>query len=106
MIINGTIVMRLLAEEDGRYLLYEWGAPYRDDLKGDFISLRLADGRLLPHDGRAFGAAVEVSKEVFGDLLGASFIESAGKMDEEGREKFVLSVDGLARAVAEESGNA
>ena len=48
MHISSTKVLALMADQPESLILFELGAPYRDDLKGLCVTVKFPDGRELP----------------------------------------------------------
>jgi hypothetical protein len=102
MNITSTEILKFLAAKDGRYLLFEKGAPHNTELKGDVISLREPDGSLVKamDDLRNVFIMPAIPREMFDDFMKASLIKQDGQEDNQHRLIFRLTADGLQRGKA------
>jgi hypothetical protein len=98
---RSTEVLKLLAAKEGRYLLFEMGAPHNTELKGNVISLRESDGGLVKVTDDLRNVFIPaVTREMFDDFMRASLIKQDGQEDDHHRLVFRLTADGLQRGKA------
>ena len=98
MHVGSTEFLKLIDSNDA-YILLEKGTPL-GRLKREFISLMAQDGRgLEPRSASGYRASpLQLRREIFDDVVAASFIEQDGPEDAEGRSIFRLTLDGYAAA--------
>jgi len=94
--MNSTDTLKLLAAKNGRYFLLERAVP-RGSLKGDFVSIREADGRevAIGRDGAQF--TPHIPPETLNDYLRASFIAEDVALTCQESAVFRITEDGTRR---------
>jgi len=93
MNMGSTEILRLLAQQDGNYLLDELGAPHRDDLKLRMVTVKTADGRDIAT------VAGDAASQLLHDLIRAKFVYEAAPLDRKYRRVYRLTPDSLPRGV-------
>jgi hypothetical protein len=84
-------VLALTAQQAGRYLLDELGAPHRDDLKLRTVTVKTSEGRDVAQ------ISGDASSEILDDLIRGRFVYEAVPLDEKYRRVYRLTPAGFER---------